>query len=53
LTEDVSDESTGVTSLSERINSLVERVQKMEQTVLETSASIGLMLMSKKNLKVY
>ena len=46
LTEDVSDESTGVTSLSERINSLVERVQKMEQTVLETSASIGLMLMS-------
>lgn len=54
LTEDVSDDiSTAVSTLSERINSLVARVEKMEQTVLETNASIGLMLMSKKNLKAY
>jgi hypothetical protein len=54
LTEDVSDDiSTAVSTLSERINSLVARVEKMEQTVLETNASIALMLMSKKNLKVY
>ena len=49
LTEDVSDghdDITAVTTLSERINSLVARIEKMEQTVLETSASIGLMLMS-------
>lgn len=56
LTEEISDsdnDSTAVTTLSERINSLVARVEKMEQTVLETNASIALMLMSKKNLKAY
>ena len=52
--QDVSDDiSTAVSTLSERINSLVARVEKIEQTVLETNASIALMLMSKKNLKVY
>lgn len=40
------DESSAVTSLIERINSLVARVEKIEQTVLETNASIALMLMS-------
>jgi hypothetical protein len=39
------DDST-VSTLSERINSLVARVEKMEQTVLETNASIALMSMS-------
>jgi flagellar motility protein MotE (MotC chaperone) len=44
---DEEDTSHDVVALNERINSLVARVEKMEQTVEETNASIALMLMSK------
>jgi len=40
-------------SPDERINYLIARVEKLEQTILDTNASIALMLMSKKNLKAY
>lgn len=50
ISEQVDDD---VVALNERINSLVARVEKMEQTVAETNASIALMFMSKKNLKCY
>jgi len=42
-----------VSSLNERIDALIARVSKMEQTVAETNASMALMFMSKKNLKCY
>ena len=44
---DEEDTSHDVVALNERINSLVARFEKMEQTVEETNASIALMLMSK------
>ena len=50
---DDGDADEEVNTLNERINSLIARVAVMEQTVLETNASIALMFMSKKNLKCY
>ena len=47
------EDDSAVATLNERINSLIARVETIEQTALDTNASIALMLMSKRNLKVY
>jgi len=42
-----------ISSLDKRINELYSKVSKIEQTVLESNASMSLLFMSKKNLKSY
>lgn len=42
-----------ISSLDKRINDLYSKVSNIEQTVLESNASISLLFMSKKNLKSY